>query len=117
MSPTQRLAPALLGALWITCAAGAPPPAPGASSPPATAPGGRAPGDSLMQSDAMRDALGVAMQAFRFAARHPDASEADKQAKANEIMSRLFQRELDDGASNPHPEPPAPPAGGDDDGG
>lgn len=51
-----------------------------------------------MRSDAMHDALGVAMQALRFAAQHPDASEAGKQAKANEIMSRLFQRELNEGA-------------------
>jgi hypothetical protein len=51
-----------------------------------------------MQSDAMRDALGVAMQSFRFAATHPEASEADRQAKADDIMSRLFQRELNGGA-------------------
>lgn len=67
-----------------------------------------------MQSGAMRDALGVAVQAFRFAAAHPDASEADKQAAANDIMSRLFRRELDGGEprSGEPPRQPPPRDGG-----
>lgn len=98
MSPTfTRIAVALAGALFAACATGAPPPAPGSTS---SAPGTRphAAKDSPMQSGAMHDAMGVAMQALRFAAQHPEASEADKQAKANDIMSRLFQRELNEGA-------------------
>jgi hypothetical protein len=68
-----------------------------------------------MQSGAMHDAMGVAMQALRFAAQHPEASEADKQAKANDIMSRLFQRELNDGAPDKRStaQPPAGQGGGD----
>ena len=50
-----------------------------------------------MQSDAMRNALGVAMQAFGFAASHPDATETEKRTAAHRMMQGVFDRELHGG--------------------
>lgn len=67
-----------------------------------------------MQSDAMRNALGVAMQAFGFAASHPDATETEKRAAANRMMQGVFDRELHGGsgkrqADSAKSSPPTPP--------
>lgn len=51
-------------------------------------------GNDAASSDAMRDAAGVARGAFEFAAKNPNATEADKQATANSMMHGIFRREL-----------------------
>lgn len=60
--------------------------------------------NNAAQSDAMRDALGFARQAFGYAASHPNASQADLKAQADAMMSGVFSRELD-GTRAPQPKP------------
>ncbi len=75
--------------------------------------------NSAAQSDAARDAVGVARQAFGYAASHPHASQADLKAQADAMMSGIFSRELG-GAGSPRTKPQSSGQAkdyGDDDGG
>lgn len=60
------------------------------------------------QSDAMRDAMSVARQAFGYAASHPNATDAELKAQADAVMSGIFSRELGGSAApriKPQPQP------------
>lgn len=50
--------------------------------------------NNAAQSDAARDAVSVARQAFGYAASHPHASQEDLKAQADAMMSSIFSREL-----------------------
>lgn len=100
MNTACKLGVALASILWMTAATGAPPPASSGSTDSASEVSRHASKSNLMKSGAMHDALGVAMQAFGFAAAHPDATEPQKQASANHMMQDVFRRELHGGAGS-----------------
>jgi hypothetical protein len=95
MTPAQRLLATMLGLACLAAAAHAQvDPGTHRDGKPTPAKKHHPAGRSPMQSDAMQDAMGVAMQAIRFGAENPNGSDADAKAAADAIMARVFSGEL-----------------------